>query len=217
MAGRDGYNAPPGWSYNPSSWSERRPLLLLAAVGLAAAIYTACAQVGIIARMWDPFFGSQSSYLVTHSAISHLLPIPDGLLGMTGYLCDLTLGAVGASDRWRSLPGVVLLFGATITGLGVVSVALTILQGAVILHWCTVCLISAAVSILIWGLGIGEALPSLQYLARERVRGNALWPTLWGRQTHAARTRRGRTKRMVLENVNLTTEQSMDSRHIAAH
>ena len=215
--GSGGYDVPPEWSYNPSSWSERRPLLLLAAVGLAAATYTACAQVGIIARMWDPFFGSQSSYLVTHSAISRLLPIPDGLLGMMGYLCDLILGAVGASDRWRSLPGVVLLFGATITGLGVVSVALTIVQGAVILHWCTVCLVSASVSVLIFGVGVGEVLPSLQYLARERARGHALWPTVWGRQTHTARTRRRRTKQAIVENVKPPSEQSMDNGHIVAH
>jgi uncharacterized membrane protein len=217
MAGKDGYHGPPGWSYNPSSWSERRPLLLLAAVGLAAATYTACAQLGIIARMWDPFFGSQSSYLVTHSLISRLLPIPDGLLGVAGYLCDLLFGAIGASDRWRSLPGIVLLFGVTITGLGAVSIALTILQGAVLLHWCTVCLISAAASIFIWGLGIGEILPSLQYLARERARGHALWPALWGRQARAAKASPTRAKRVILENVNLTTERPEDNRHIVAH
>ncbi|HEX8037048.1 MAG TPA: vitamin K epoxide reductase family protein [Ktedonobacterales bacterium] len=217
MAVRHEAYAPPGWSYNPSSWSERRPLLVLAAFGLAAAIYTACEQLGIVAQMWDPFFGSQSSYLVTHSVISRLLPIPDGLLGVVGYLCDLIFGALGTQDRWRRLPGVVLLFGLIITGLGVVSVALTILQGVVILHWCTVCLISAAISMLIFGLGIGEVLASLQYLARERARGYAFWPALWGSKKRPTQQRRKDAKRMTEETASSTTEQPMDGGHVIAH
>jgi hypothetical protein len=31
-------STPPGWSYNPSSWSERLPLVGLALVGFAIAI-----------------------------------------------------------------------------------------------------------------------------------------------------------------------------------
>ncbi|MGZ3680826.1 MAG: vitamin K epoxide reductase family protein [Ktedonobacterales bacterium] len=217
MAGRHEAYAPPGWSYNPSSWSERRPLLLLAAIGLAAAIYTACEQLGIVVQMWDPFFGSQSSYLVTHSAISRMLPIPDGLLGVMGYLCDLVFGAIGPRDRWGRLPGVVLLFGATITGLGLVGVALTILQGAVLLHWCTVCLVSAAVSTLIFGLGIGEVLASLQYLAREHQRGHALWPALLGSKKRHTQRWRKHTKRMIEENATFTTEQPMDDGRAITH
>ncbi len=203
--------SPPGWSYNPSSWSERRPLLFLAAVGLAAAIYTACAQLGIVAWMWDPFFGSESSYLVTHSAISRLSPVPDGLLGVVGYLCDLIFGSLGPANRWRTLPGVVLLFGITITGLGIVSVLLTIVQGAVVGHWCTVCLISAAMSVLVFGLGIGEALASLQFLARERVRGYALWPALWGRR----RSQR-RAERAAWKDVGTTRGQPVDNQRLVA-
>lgn len=209
------HTPPPGWSYNPSSWSERRPLLLLAVVGLVMASYTACEQLGIVARMWDPFFGSQSSYLVTHSAISRLLPIPDGLLGVVGYLCDLLFGALGSSSRWRTLPGVTLLFGVTITGLGVVSVLLTILQGAVITHWCTVCLISATMSMLVFGLGIGEVLASLQYLAREHVRGHALWPALWGGVEHSTPHRRN-AKRVAWKHAGPTGGESMDDRRIVA-
>lgn len=217
MTGRDGAYAPPGWSYNPSSWSERWPLLLLATIGLAAAIYTACGQLGIVALMWDPFFGSQSSYLVTHSTISRLLPIPDGLLGVVGYLCDLIFGSIGARDRWRRLPGVVLLFAVTITGLGIVSVALTILQGAFIEHWCTVCLVSATVSILIFGLGIGEALASLQYLAREHVRGHALWAVLWGRKERLTHRQQRSAKQLIVENARLTPEQPVDNGPLVAH
>lgn len=159
---------PPGWSYNPSAWHERRWLVALAAIGSLAALVTGLSQVGVLPPLWDPFFGSASSYAVTHSVISRALPLPDGLLGVVGYLCDLVFGTIGGDDRWHSKPWAVLLFALTITGLGVVSLALTILQGALIGHWCTICIISAGVSLLVFGLGIGEALPTLQYLARTR-------------------------------------------------
>lgn len=172
---------PPGWSYNPSAWHERRWLIGLAIIGFCAAVYTALEQLGVVSAMWDPFFGSASSYAVTHSFISKLLPIPDGLLGVLGYACDLIFGSLGGDDRWRSKAWATLIFAAVISGLGVVSLALTILQGTVIGHWCTVCLVSATVSTLIFGLGIGEALPTLQYLARIRVAEGwaAAWQALW--------------------------------------
>ena len=179
---------PPGWSYNPSAWKERWPLLVLAAIGLLAALYTALSQLGVFPTMWDPFFGGASSYAVTHSAISRLLPVPDGVFGVIGYLCDLIFGALGGEDRWRSRPWAVLIFAIVIVVLGIVSLALTILQGAVIGQWCTVCLVSAAVSTLILGMGVGEALASLQYLARVFLELGlpAAWRALWG----SGRTRR---------------------------
>lgn len=175
-------NIPPGWSYNPSAWRERWPLIALAVVGLGAALYTALSQLGVVPAMWDPFFGSASSYAVTHSAIARLLPIPDSLLGVAGYLCDLIFGAIGGEDRWRRRPWAVLTFAVVIISLGIVSLVLTILQGTVIGQWCTVCLVSAAVSTLILGLGIGEALASLQYLGRVHIElgANAAWHALWG-------------------------------------
>lgn len=176
-------STPPGWSYNPSAWSERRWLVALAAIGFAAAFYTGFYQLGIIPHLWDPFFGSHSSFLVTHSKVSKILPFPDGLLGIPGYACDLIFGSLGGADRWRARPWVVLAFSATISGLVVVSVLLTITMGVLVQSWCTVCLVSATVSTLIFGLGIGEALPTLQYLKRVYLRSHSLghvWHALWG-------------------------------------
>lgn len=176
--------SPPGWSYNPSSWRERRPLLGLAALGLCAAVYTALYQLGVVPHLWDPFFGDHSSYLVTHSKISTLLPFPDGVLGVLGYLCDLIFGSLGGADRWRSRPWTVLAFASTITALGMVSLLLTITMGVMVHAWCTVCLVSASVSTLIFGLGVGEALPALQYLKHVCERGghrfDIVWRALWG-------------------------------------
>ncbi|GEM_PF-4194955 len=170
---------PPGWSYNPSAWKERRWLVGLAIIGWLAALYTMLGQVGAV-TLWDPFFGAHSSYLVTHSAISRLLPIPDGALGIVGYSADLLFGAPGCDERWRKTPWLVILFGLTIIGLGIVSLALTITQGTIVQHWCTVCLISAAASTLILGLGIGETLASLQHIARQWRAGVSLWRALRG-------------------------------------
>ncbi|HUY78001.1 MAG TPA: vitamin K epoxide reductase family protein [Ktedonobacterales bacterium] len=170
---------PPGWSYNPSAWRDRRWLIALAVIGFAAAAYTALGQFGVV-TLWDPFFGSHSSYLVTHSAIERILPVPDGALGVVGYIADLVLGASGGADRWRRRPWLTLLFALTILGLGVVSLALTILQGVLVQQWCTVCLVSAAASTLIFGLGIGEALASLQLLARAHAAGRSAWQAMCG-------------------------------------
>lgn len=188
---RENRDTPPGWSYNPSAWRERWLLLALATLGLLAALYTALSQLGVVGAMVDPFFGSASSYAVTHSEIARLLPVPDGVLGVVGYCCDFVFGAIGGERRWRIRPWVVLLFALVILALGVVSLALTILQGAVIGSWCTVCLISAAVSTLILGLGIGEALASLQYLALVRMKagGAAAWRALWGATPARSRER----------------------------
>ena len=188
---RENRDTPPGWSYNPSAWRERWLLLALATLGLLAALYTALSQLGIVGAMVDPFFGSASSYAVTHSELARLLPVPDGVFGVVGYCCDLVFGAIGGERRWRTRPWVVLLFALVILALGVVSLALTILQGAVIGSWCTVCLISATVSTLILGLGIGEALASLQYLALVRMKagGAAAWRALWGATPARSRER----------------------------
>ncbi|HET9110820.1 MAG TPA: vitamin K epoxide reductase family protein [Ktedonobacterales bacterium] len=187
---------PPGWSYNPSAWRERRWLIGLAAIGFLASVYTALEQLGVVPAMWDPFFGSASSYAVTHSFISKLLPVPDGLLGVLGYACDLIFGSLGGDDRWRSKPWATLIFAIVITGLGLVSLTLTILQGAVIGHWCTVCLVSALASTLIFGLGIGEALATLQYLAR--IRATQGWAAAWQALWHAP-TKRSHEPRVVAD------------------
>lgn len=173
---------PPGWRRNPSAWRERRWPLGLAVIGLLAALYTGLSQVGVIPAMWDPFFGSASSYAVTHSFISRLLPVPDGLLGVAGYACDLIFGSIGGEQRWHRMPWAALIFGAVITALFLVGLTLTTLQATVIGHWCTICLLSAAVSVLVFALGIREPIASLRYLALTLLEDGrrAAWHALWG-------------------------------------
>lgn len=172
---------PRGWNYNPSAWRKRLPLLCLAVIGLAAALLTALSQSGVTPGLWDPFFGAASSYAVTHSAISRLLPVPDGWLGVIGYCFDIVLGALGGDVRWRRRPWLTLLFGLVITALAAVGVALTILQATVIGQWCSICLLSALVSVLIFSLGIRESLATVQLLNRTRhAHGwDSVWTTIW--------------------------------------
>lgn len=51
-----GPDVPPGWSYNPSAWQQRAPIIALAFVGFFCARYLAAYQLGHISRVWDPFF-----------------------------------------------------------------------------------------------------------------------------------------------------------------
>jgi hypothetical protein len=48
---------PLGWSYSPSSFTQRIPIVALAFVGLFVSRYLAAFQMGHIDGLWDPFFG----------------------------------------------------------------------------------------------------------------------------------------------------------------
>jgi hypothetical protein len=129
--------------------------------------------------VWEPFFGHGST-VVLNSPVSRLLPIPDAALGATGYLLDAVTGAIGSTDRWRTMPWIVIIFGVAVGPLGAVSVLLVILQPIMFHAWCTLCLASAVVSVLMIGPAMDELLASLQYLRREHARGRSLWRSIWG-------------------------------------
>lgn len=168
-------------SPNPSAWRERLPVIGLAALGLIVACLLAAFQLGISPALWDPFFGSASSARVVESPIAHLLPIPDALLGVFGYLADLVTGTAGGRHRWRTRPWLVLLFGLVITGLALVGVLLFLMQALYLHSWCTLCLTSALLSLAVFALGISEPLASLGYLW-EIIRAHGqVGLALWGR------------------------------------
>lgn len=178
---------PPGWSYNPSSWSERIPLIGLALAGTLIATYLALYQIGGLGRVWDPFFGS-GSRIILESSVSRILPIPDAALGALGYVVDAVSGAVGGRERWRTMPWIVIVFGIAVGPLGLVSILLVVLQPLLFHAWCTLCLASAVISISMIGPAMDELLASLQHLRRERERGRALWPAFWGMHQAGAET-----------------------------
>ena len=169
---------PPGWAYNPSDWSQRIPIVALALLGAGVAGYLAAFQLGVVATVWEPFFGDDSRRILT-SGVSRVLPIPDAALGMIGYLVDAVTGVIGGRDRWRTMPWIVILFGLAVGSLGTVSILLVILQPVMFDGWCTLCLASAIISVVMIGPAMDEVLASLQFLRRAHDQNIPLWRAFW--------------------------------------
>lgn len=106
--------APAPWSYNPSAWSERIPICVIALLGFAIAGYMALYQWRWIGGVWDPVFGAQSTQ-VLDSDVSHAMRrwfgIPDAALGALAYLGDAIFGLAGSTRRWQYRPWLVVIFG----------------------------------------------------------------------------------------------------------
>lgn len=171
-------HAPPGWSVNPSAWSQRLPIVGLALIGVAIAGYLAAFQFGLVRTVWEPFFGDGSRVILT-SGVSHVLPVPDGALGAFSYLVDAVTGVIGGRERWRRRPWIVVVFGLAVGPLGAVSILLVILQPVLFDAWCTLCLLSAVVSLAMIGPALDETLASLQHLRRVHDRGESVWRAFW--------------------------------------
>lgn len=173
---------PPGWNYNPATWSQRIPIVILALIGFAIATYLSIYQLNYIDAVWEPFFGDDS-VTILNSKISRLLPIPDAALGAFGYLVDAVSGVIGGTNRWRKMPWIVIVFGLAVGPLGFISVMLVVFQPVLFSAWCTLCLASAVVSITMIGPAMDEMLASLQYIQRAKKSGASTWKVFWGIQT----------------------------------
>ena len=169
---------PYGWGYNPSTLKQRLPIILLALAGLGIAGYLTLFQVKMISDVWEPFFGDGSRSILT-SYISHLLPVPDAALGAAGYLLDAVTGIIGGRERWRTMPWIVIIFGVAVGPLGAISVLLVIFQPVLFNAWCTLCLASALISVLMIGPAMDEVLASLQFIKGARARGESAWTAFW--------------------------------------
>lgn len=170
---------PPGWSYNPSSWGQRIPIVILALVGFGIAMYLGFFQLGIVETVWEPFFGDGSNTILT-SKTSKILPVPDAILGAFGYFLDALTGIIGGKRRWRTMPWIVIVFGLAIGPLGLVSLLLVVLQPVLYQSWCTLCLASAFISIVMIGPAVDEMLASLQLMQRAKRKKLSLWKVFWG-------------------------------------
>jgi uncharacterized membrane protein len=165
---------PPGWDYNPSAWRERLPILLLGLAGAGIATYLALYQVGIVTTVWEPFFGSGSRFLLKQSLVARFLPIPDAALGAFAYLAAVLADAVGGPARWRTAPWAVVLLGVVSGSLGIFGILLAVGQPLLSGTYCTLCLGSAACSVLILGAVLDEVLACLQHLRRGVAGGRSL-------------------------------------------
>lgn len=151
--------------------------------GLAVASYLTLFQLGVLDEVWDPWFDSPTVLELT-------APVPDAAAGVLAYGTELVLLGLGGRDRWRSLPWACLALGAVLTCGAAVSVALIIIQPAVARAWCALCLVSAALSLALFVLGIGEARAAWQHVRRARRSGESLGDAVWGRSLVSAPTAR---------------------------
>ncbi len=175
----DDNSIPPGWQYNPASWGQRLPIVALAVLGGLIATYLALYQYRVFNTVWEPFFGDGSK-VVLNSKTSRVLPISDAALGALGYLADAVAGVIGGTRRWRTSPWIVVLFGLAVGPLGSISILLVILQPVLYASWCTLCLTTALISVLMIGPAMDEVLASLQYLKRVRSERGSVWRAFWG-------------------------------------
>ena len=185
---RTAQDAPPGWDYNPATWPQRIPIVALAVVGFGIATYLALYQYRVIASVWEPLFGDGSQRIL-NSPLSRVLPVSDAALGAIGYLLDAVTGAIGGQRRWRTMPWLVVVFGFLVGPLGAVSIGLVIAQPVLYDSWCTLCLATAVISVLMIGPAMDELLACLQHVRRARAlrTDGSAWRAFWGLRDGAIR------------------------------
>jgi hypothetical protein len=173
-----GPDVPDGWSYNPSSWLQRIPIVTLGLVGFFIGRYLAGYQLGYRDTAWDPIFGD-GTRRVLESDISKAFPVSDAGLGAVTYLLEVLVGSLGGPQRWRTMPWAVMLFGVIVVPLGVTSIVLVILQPIGVGAWCTLCLAAAFAMLLMVPLAIDEVVATVQFLVRAWRDGQPFWSTFW--------------------------------------
>lgn len=175
---KSGKGAPPGWSYNPSTAGQRLPIMFLAFIGFILSRYLAAFQLGHIETIWDPFFGSGTEMVLT-SSVSKAFPISDAGLGALTYLLDVVAAAIGGKQRWKTMPWAVILFGFMIIPAGVTSIVLVMLQPISVGAWCTICLATAFVMLIMVPPAVDEVLASVQFLIRCKKQNKSFWKVFW--------------------------------------
>jgi hypothetical protein len=175
---KPGPDMPPGWTYNPSSWWQRGPVIALALVSFVLSRYLAAYQLGHIGSAWDPFFGNGTENIL-NSSVSNAWPISDAGLGSFAYLLEALSGFMGNQRRWRTMPWMVLMFGFLVIPLGATSIVLVILQPVMVGDWCSICLVTAVLMLAMIPLAIDEVAAMLQFMAQAKHEGQPLWRTFW--------------------------------------
>lgn len=178
----------PPYRHNPSAWSQRIPICILAFVAAAISAHLALYQWGFIDNAYDPVFGDSSNKVLKSDAANamfRVLGIHDAALGVLAYLGDAILGFAGSTRRWQYRPWLVVLFGIDVIPLGIVSVVLVLCQAVIIGEWCFLCLVTAAISLILVYWAWDEVRVSLAYLLnvwKQHHDKRLLWDAFWGRR-----------------------------------
>jgi len=172
-----GAEIPRGWSYNPSSYLQRLPIIYLSFFCWLISRYLAAYQLGFIDSVWDPFF-EKETLAVLNSKISKDFPVSDAGLGATAYLLEALFG-FGDTRRWHTVPWFVMIFGILSIPASCVSIILIILQPTVVGAWCGLCLVTAVLMLFIIPLSIDEVVATIQALKEAKQKGLPLHKTFW--------------------------------------
>jgi nucleoside-diphosphate-sugar epimerase/uncharacterized membrane protein len=161
---------PAGWTYSPSTWAQRIPIIALGLFGFLISRYLTAYQLGHIDSVWEPFFTGQqgkngTEYIIT-SDVSRAWPIADAGLGAISYMLEVLMGAMGTANRWRTMPWMVTFFFILVVPLGGVSIFFIIIQPIMIGTYCTLCLIAAAAMLIMIPLTVDELGAMTQYMRR---------------------------------------------------
>ncbi len=181
-------NVPP-YSHNPSAWSQRIPICVLACVAAAISTHLSLYQWGLIDSAWDPVFGRGTNDVLksgTAMRMYGILGIHDAGLGVLAYLGDAILGFAGSTRRWQYRPWLVILFGIDVIPLGIVSVVLVLIQTFVLGEWCFLCLVTAVISLILVYWAWDEVRASLTYLKivwQQNHSKRLLWDAFWGNRS----------------------------------
>jgi uncharacterized membrane protein len=130
---------------NPARTAKRAAVIALALLGAGIAARLTLYQLGATDAPWEPFFGDGTTR-VLRSSFSRALPFPDAAVGLVAYLAELALVVAGGFARWRALPLRVYAYAAIALGFAAGSAGLVAVQAAWIHAFCTLCLVSAALS-----------------------------------------------------------------------
>jgi len=175
----DSSDMPPGWTYSPSTYLQRMPIIVLGAIGFFIARTLAAYQLGHIDGVWEPFFSGDAArdgteFIIT-SDVSKAWPVADGGLGATTYMFEVLMGVMGGRSRWRTMPWMVLLFGIAVAPLGVISIYFIIIQPIVIGTYCTLCLLAALAMLVMIPYSLDELVATGQFLVLTHRRGRPFW------------------------------------------
>lgn len=173
-----GPQIPAGWSYNPSTWAQRVPIVALGLLGFLLARYMAAYQLGHISSAWDPFFG-EGTMTILRSDVSRAFPVSDAGLGAAVYLLEMLMTVMGDARRWRTMPWMVAFFAILVVPLGVTSIVLVILQPLAVGTWCTACLVAAQAMLVMVPLTLDEVVAMGLFLYLSVRAGKSFWRTFW--------------------------------------
>lgn len=175
----DDTDTPPGWSYCPSTYLQRMPIIVMGAIGLVLSRVLTAYQLGHIDGAWEPFFDVPGVLNGTESIItsdmSKAWPVADGGVGTMIYMIEILMGAMGGRARWRTMPWMVLLFGIIVVPLGVVSIYFIIMQPIAIGTYCTLCLAAGLAMLIMIPYSLDELVAMGQFLVLNRRRGRPVW------------------------------------------